>query len=278
MKDLLKIVIFMCFIIFILYGPFSLTLKSYKTKTYKNKLYKKQNVVNIIPDEIDFNSNSINNNYEYNDKKYTSPANSYAEEFQTPKKFSLPVVIKNFDDEIVIEFKSKAELKILLLELEKELYKILLFIDEPKYLKEEDKKLTVNDRYPFAYYNPTREDKLKRAEILKKKIIEIKKKLGQEESVEFLITVRNCTFPNKPDDIVNHYEESYSLGKIVSNTSSVSQPGVINGNFTDLNVVYDLRKTNFMKDKHTEVKNSFESIKLPYHNQILDYIKNKHKK
>jgi hypothetical protein len=272
MKDLFKVLIFLCSIIYTLYGPFSLASKYHKNNVNKNSLYKKQNVVNIIPEEIDFSP--LNRDYDNQNIPYS---NKYDQEFRTPKKFSLPVVIKNFDEEMVIDYKSKPQLKTLLLELEKELYKILLFIDEPKYLKEEDKKLTVNDRYPFAYYNPTREDKLKRAEILKKKIIEIKKKLGQDESVEFIITVKNSTFPNKPDDIVNHYEESYSLGKVENNKSSHSQPKIINGNFTDLSVIYDIRKTHFLK-KHKEMKNPFETIKLPYHNQILDYIKNKHKK
>ena len=275
MKEFHKIVIFLCSIIF------SLSLSCSYTYRNKNKarLHKKQNFITLIPGEIDFNNlNRNNENNSDNYRAYYSEKRARRQLPRTHPKFSLPVIIKNFDDEL-LDFKSRDQLKGLLSEYEKELYKLLLFVDEPKYLKEEDKKLTVNDRYPFAYYNPTKGDKIKRAENLKKKIMQIKTKLGMDPSVEFHITVNNSTFPHNSEDLLNHYEESYSMGKMQINKKTENKEQVINGNFTDLNVIYGIRKTQIMKRNPLKAhSNPFDAIKLPYNNQILDFIKSKHKK
>ena len=62
-------------------------------------------------------------------------------------------------------------------------------------------------------------------------------------------------------------------------TVKTKKEQVINGNISDVNMIYDIRKTHFMKKEFNKPKdNPFKSLNLPYHNQILDYIEKQHKK
>ena len=243
---------------------------------------------------------------------YYSAGPKYEEDFSSKlnPKFKTNIKINHFDEIGSINQKSRKELKFDLAELEKqeakrierdvglskkaaeklalmapallikqkkldkELYTLLLFNDEPKYLLEKDKKNQVNNNYPFAYYDPTNTDKLNSIEELKKKIVILKKKLGLNSEVGFYITVNNSTFPHTPQEVLKNYEHS---NYEVSHQIKDDIPKIINGKFENLQDVYNSRKDHLkikkLDEKHNPQASKLINLKLSYDNQILDFIK-----
>lgn len=202
-----------------------------------------------------------NSAYSIDDKPYYNPGRTFRN-IPKPKtiKFSTPVTLEKLDDEYFISTHNKKELKEYLIELEKQLTNILLFTHEPK-------NSTLNYQYPFSYYDPTAEEKIIKVKKLKEKIQKIKKALNLSSDVDFFITIKNNTFPQHSGDILNHYNESYSIVN-----KNVGEPKILNGNFTQLDDVYNIRKVHLSKAEKKDPYNIFKNLNVGYHNQILDYI------
>jgi len=159
--------------------------------------------------------------YYKNADPYYGPKNSYNNiPIFRDVKFETPVTIG-----IIEKFDSEESLYKEMTECKKQLSNLLLFSDEPKLN-------TVNDKYALPYYDKTYPDKILRIQILKKRIIQIRKLLNiPDENVEFYIRVNNNTFPQHADDILSHYNETYfkveekenAFNSINENLSSVNQ-------------------------------------------------------
>jgi hypothetical protein len=252
----------------------------------KNRI-RKQDEVEIIPDEIDYENMrplkhkenrikktlGVRNGYVYGytngyrDKSiYYQPGYTYREMPKITPQFKLNVTIKNIDEE-VLELKSRNKLKSILEELEKELYQLMLFDEQPKYANEEE----VNSKYHHAYYDPTTIDRKNRIKKLKQKIIALKEKLGLSKEVGFVIEVKNSTFPHTSSEVLDYYENRHTdmLDHSVHSEK-------INGDYSNLDDVYEKRQAHLKSndDNHKQTS-KFLSLKLPYNNQILEYIRKK---
>ncbi len=254
----------------------------------KNK-FRKQDEIEIIPDEIDYGKmrslkreeNKIQNHppeikhgyYQgytngYLDKTiYYQPGLTYKELPKITPQFKLNITLKNIDDD-VLEFKSKKELKSILEELEKELYQLILFEEQPKYVNQEE----VNSKYHHAYYDPTKHDRNIRIKILKDKIVNLKQKLGLTTEVGFVVEVKNSTFPHSSSEVLDYYENNHTE-KL---HRSYAHREKLNGEFSNVDDIYEKRQEH-LKNNHHHSKQTGEllSLKLPYNNQILEFIRKK---
>jgi hypothetical protein len=235
---------------------------------YNKKLYKNELDSHQLPR---FYHRKGQNVYYKDDNAYYGPEQTYSE-IPKPKniKFLTPIKLENMDHTIYIKNHDKSQLEAYLAELEKEVYHLLIFDDEPKFVKSDDKKFAVNAKYPYAYYDTTKFDKSLRIKELKNKIIDVKKEIGiKNQEVDFFITVKNSTYPLNPDDIVTHYNESFTEVKY-NNPKQDS----INGNFTHLEDIYNIRKIHLIKDekKNNNPLENYSALKYGYHNQILDFL------
>ena len=259
----------------------------------KNK-FRKQDLVEIIPEEIDYGKmrslnhkqKRIKNKYEsrkgyypgytngYIDKTiYYQPGLTYRDLPKITPQFKLNITLKNIDEE-VLEFKSRNELNSHLEELEKELYQLMLFEAQPKYANQEE----VNSKYHHAYYDPTILDRNNRIKILKQKIVALKERLGLSKEVGFVVEVKNSTFPHSSSEVLDHYENHHKEKLRQSHGSEK-----INGEYTNLDDIYEKRQAHFKRNHHDNHDNhyhskqtgEFLSLKLPYNNQILEFIRKK---
>lgn len=264
-----------------------------------NLKYINSNKVNIIADEVDFNFkpsqmftkstipiynlqlNSENQEKltidQFSDKRYKGyyykdpfayygPSKTYKKilEPKDPKFITNIIIAKNLEEtsfaSLTNRTSTEQHLKEKLIEYEKQLTNLMLFINEPK-LKPGEK---VNDKYVEPYYDPTYLNKQILIGELKKKIFRIKEKLNLplEDNLNLYVEVNNSTFPFHSDDLAKNINKSYSYlsEKYSANNTffknvSNSTLEKINGNLTDVLSIYDLRslhlknQTNLMESK-----------------------------
>jgi hypothetical protein len=165
-----------------------------------------------------------------------------------------------------IEGKSKPELKAYLAELEKELYHLLIFDDEPKMLLKAKNKTEVNHHNPGAYYNPTEADKEKNINELRNKIMEIRRHLKLSEKIEFQINFKNNTFPANSNDAISNYEHLNE--EIIKKNKRFNK---LNGDYETIQDLYKTRTNHLKSNNEAEWKNKFSNLNQK-NNQILDYI------
>jgi len=102
-----------------------------------------------------------------------------------------------------------------------------------------------------------------RVKTLNNRIWELKDKLKLDHEIKIFVTINNRTFPRHSDDIVKRYNESYAI----YNKNYKPNENLINGNFTNIDDVYNIRKNmlhnrnNMLKDSLSSINNQF--IKLP---------------
>ena len=133
--------------------------------------------------------------------------------------------------------KHREELEKELLELDTQLAHLLLFSDEPKFLNKDSKHQKVYSKFPLAYYDPTQEETTRRIRELRDKILDIKKELRMKLEVHFDVEVNNKTYPNNPDEVIEHFQDSFVNYRNISDKENV-----INGNFTKIHDLYNIRK------------------------------------
>jgi len=161
-----------------------------------------------------------------------------------------------------------------LAELEKEAYKLVLFIEEPKFYSTQFP-YTVNDRDPYPYKDPTKLDKILRLRELKEKIDSVKKKLGISisEKLEFYVNVKNNTFPRHSDDLLNHYNQSYSQN---FNTFPKKRNLLFNANSSRVDDVYNLRKLHLYPKNYKFTNQDITHEKaMNYNDNLLEQEKKK---
>ena len=117
-------------------------------------------------------------------------------------------------------------------------------------------------------------DKIIQVNILNKRIWELKDKLKLDHEIKIFVNVNNRTFPRHSDDIVKRYNESYA----VYNKNYKPNENLINGNFTNIDDVYNIRK-NLLHDRNDILKSSLSSINnnfmnLPMFQKHFQSIKN----
>ena len=102
-----------------------------------------------------------------------------------------------------------------LIEYEKQLRNLILFIDQPKGYG----KNSVKENYVIPYYDTTYLDRNIRISKLKDKIIKIREKLGLDNQIDMFVIVNNNTIPNSPNEVYNHLNEGFL--KVENNTKNV---------------------------------------------------------
>jgi len=133
--------------------------------------------------------------------------------------------------------KHRGELEKELLELDTQLAHLLLFSDEPKFLNKDNKHQKVYSKFPLAYYDPTQEETTRRIRELRDKILDIKKELRMKLEVHFDVEVNNKTYPKNPDEVIEHFQDSFVNYRNISDKENV-----INGNFTKIHDLYNIRQ------------------------------------
>jgi hypothetical protein len=83
----------------------------------------------------------------------------------------------------------------------------------------------------------------------------LKDKLKLDHEIKIFVTVNNRTFPRHSDDLVRRYNESYA----VYNKNYKPNETLINGNFTSIDDVYNIRK-HLLQNKADLLRNSLSSI------------------
>jgi hypothetical protein len=96
---------------------------------------------------------------------------------------------------------------------------------------------------------------------LNKRIWELKDKLKLDHEIKLFITVNNRTFPRHSDDLVKRYNESYAI----YNQNYKPNKNLINGNFTNIDDVYNIRK-NMLQNRDSILQSSLSSI----NNQLIN--------
>ena len=232
------------------------------------------------------------NSYKYskilNEGPYYGPNKTYSEIPEPEIKFYTPIKLKKMDHDDYLRTKSRKDLIAYLNELESELYKLMIFDEEPKFLINNnfnnDSKIYVHNKDPIAYYDPTKYDKINQIKDLKKKIISIKHHLKLNEDIEFFETVKNSTFPKAPDQLVNNYKKSsldVKINEINNKLISNNKVFQINGNLSHFQDIYNIRKLNILNHEkyiHNNILNNDDSLfkmKTDFKNPILDFINKK---